>query len=178
HREDGRPARELHLALAAGVRLAAAPARAARRRRGGRAPDARRHPTALGVHRDARHPSVVDSRRQQRQPTTRRERALCVEALLRADRAVRGDRGVSARLKIGGPEMAPNFTWGPRHAPQTPSARPAPGNPGRSSVLRAGGSPLHGPRPAEWNAVIPEQTPQRSERPSGAVALLLNALGG
>src|SRR5678815_2713134 len=60
---------------------------------------------------------------------------------------------------MGAPDMAPQFTWGPRHGPQAPSARHAPGNPGRSSVLRAGGSPLHGLRPAEWNAVIPEHPP-------------------
>src|SRR4029453_752448 len=64
---------------------------------------------------------------------------------------------------MGGPEMAPQFTWGPRHGPQNPRARHAPGNPGRSSVLRAGGSPLHGPRPAEWNAVVPEHTPRLLE---------------
>ena len=49
-REVRRAARQLHLAGAAGVRLATPPARAARRRRGGGAADAGRHAAALGVH--------------------------------------------------------------------------------------------------------------------------------
>jgi DNA invertase Pin-like site-specific DNA recombinase len=77
-----------------------------------------------------------------------------------------------ASVHIRGAEMAPQFAWGPRHGPQPPSARHAPGHPGRSSVLRAGGSPLHGPRPAEWSAVISEHTPSVPSAPAKAVALL------
>jgi hypothetical protein len=61
---------------------------------------------------------------------------------------------------ITAPEMAPQFTWGPRHGPQTPSARHAPGNPGRSSVLRAGGHRSTAPAPQNGMRSFSEHTPQ------------------
>ena len=53
------------------------------------------------------------------------------------------------------------FTWGPRYGPQAPSARHAPGNPGRSSVLRAVRAVLDGPRRGTKCSVISEQSRRR-----------------
>jgi hypothetical protein len=66
---------------------------------------------------------------------------------------------------MGGPDMAPQSTWGPRHGPQTPNARHAPGHPGRSSVLRAAqGSSRDGPpRGTKCPSAFPSIPPPRSE---------------
>ncbi|HEU5320449.1 MAG TPA: class I SAM-dependent methyltransferase, partial [Methylomirabilota bacterium] len=37
---------------------------------------------------------------------------------------------------MGGSDVAPRSSWGPRHGPPTPTARHAPAKPGRSSVVR------------------------------------------
>jgi len=42
---------------------------------------------------------------------------------------------LDSMLKMGGPDMAPQSTWGPRYGPQTPSARRGPAQPGPSSVM-------------------------------------------
>jgi len=67
-------------------------------------------------------------------------------------------------------------TWGLRHGPQAPNARHAPGDPGRSSVLRALRAAARWPPPRRTEcSVISERTSQRSSRPGEAVARLDSA---
>src|SRR5207245_2895090 len=109
-----RPARQLHLARAPGVRLASTLAGRARRGGTGRAADPRRDVAAARILRRPGHPVPVDPGGQQQQPAARHQRALRAEALLPSDRALRRDRVVA-------PDVA-----GPLSTPSTPRPRRRP----------------------------------------------------
>jgi len=70
------------------------------------------------------------------------------------------DRSSSDRDDELHPVSRGQSTWGPRHGPQAPNARHAPGHPGRSSVTVLGWVPRHCP------------SPQRSAHPGTPGALL------
>src|SRR6267378_4415808 len=75
---------------------------------------------------------------------------------------------------MGGPDMAPQFRWGPRHGPQTPNARSGPGNPCRSSThpptLVAPGRSRGAPRFADRFLFVHRPVIQQAE-PAGGDAV-------
>src|SRR6267143_3359004 len=66
---------------------------------------------------------------------------------------------------MGGPEMAPQFKWGPRHGPQTPNARSGPGNPGRSST-----HPQRSERPGKPGPLLDPPPTLGAPRPSRGIS--------